>query len=216
MLKAFVVHGHVTEKLLLATLVPLVKDKLADLCSSKNYRSVAVSSLILKLLDWVLIINYGYLLKGSEFQFGFQQFSNTSLCSWLVYETVDNYLRKGSIVYGCLLDCTKAFDTVEHSKLFEKLIEAEVPVIIVRLLIFIYRNQTANVRWKQQESKKFDIRNGVRQGAVISPIFFNFYMDNLFTILKKSKSGCFISNYYAGCIGYADDLLFLCPTRSGL
>jgi hypothetical protein len=122
MLKAFAIHGHVTVHLLIATLVPLMKDKLGDLCSSKNYRSIAVSSLILKLLDWVMILNYGHLLQSSDFQFGFQQLSNTSLCSWLVYETVDQYLRNGSIVYGCLLDCTKAFDTVEHSRLFDKLL----------------------------------------------------------------------------------------------
>ena len=35
-------------------------------------------------------------------------------------------------------------------------------------------------------------------------------------ILKRNRSGCFIGSYYAGCIGYADDLLFLCPSRSGL
>ena len=209
-IKAFAIHGHVTEQLLIATLVPLVKDKLGDLCSSKNYRSIAVSSLILKLLDWVMILNYGHLLKSSDFQFGFQQFSNTSLCSWLVYETVDQYLRNGSIVYGCLMDCTKAFDTVEHSRLFEKLLEAKVPRIVVRLLMVIYRNQTANVRWKQQVSEKFEIRNGVRQGAVISPLFFCFYMDSLCDSLTKNNSGCFIGNYYAGSIGYADILLFLC------
>ena len=50
----------------------------------------------------------------------------------------------------------------------------------------------------------------------ISPLFFNFYMNNLFNILKNINSGCFISNYFAGCVGYADDLLFLCPSRSGL
>ena len=127
-----------------------------------SYRSIAVSSLILKLLDWVMILNYGHLLQSSDFQFGFRQLSNTSLCSWLVYETVDQYLRNGSIVYGCLLDCTKAFDTVEHSRLFEKLLEAKVPNVIIRMLIFIYRKQTANVRWKQQDSEQFAIKNGVR------------------------------------------------------
>lgn len=215
-LKAFTVHGHVTDHLLKATLVPLVKDKLGDICSSKNYRSIAISSLILKLLDWVLIINYGHLLKSNEFQFGFQQFSNTSLCSWLVYETIDQYIRGGSTVYGCLLDCTKAFDTVEHSRLFEKLLEAGVPRIIVRLLIFIYRNQTASVRWNSQTSEEFQIINGVRQGAVISPILFSFYMDGLYSILKENRSGCYVGSYFAGCIAYADDLLLLCPSRSGL
>ena len=210
------IHGHVTETLLVATLVPIVKDKLADLCSSKNYRSIAISSLILKLLDWIILLNYGHLLKSNDFQFGFQKFSNTSLCSWVVYETIDQYLREGSTVFGCLLDCTKAFDTIEHSRLFQKLIDSKMPLIIVRLLIIIYRRQTANVRWKGQLSDEFLIRNGVRQGAVISPIFFSFYMDNLFNLLKSTGSGCVISDYYSGCFGYADDLLFLCPSRGGL
>ena len=215
-IKSFVTHGHVSSFLLIATLVPVVKDKLADLCSSKNYRSIAISSLILKVLDWIILLNYGHLLKTNDFQFGFQKGSNTSLCSWIVYETIDQYLNGGSTVYGCLLDCSKAFDTVEHSKLFEKLLDAGFPPIIVRLLIAIYRNQTANVRWKGKISEEFPIRNGVRQGAVISPIFFNFYMDNLFKLLKNNGSGCIIGNYYAGCYGYADDLLFLCPSRGGL
>ena len=41
-------------------------------------------------------------------------------------------------------------------------------------------------------------------------------MDDLFGILKSSGSGCIIGDYYAGCAGYADDLLFLCPSRGGL
>ena len=160
-LRSFVVHGHVTVTLLLATMVPLVKDKLSDLGSSLNYRSIAISYLVLKLLDWVILLNYSHLLKCDDFQFGFQELSNTSLCSWVVYETIDSYIRNGSIVYGCLLDCTKAFDTVKHSLLFQKLLDARVPPIIVRLLISIYRKQMANVKRKSSTSYQFPIRNGV-------------------------------------------------------
>ena len=123
---------------------------------------------------------------------------------------------KGSTVYGCLLDCSKAFDTVLHSKLFQKLLDAGMPPIIVRLLLCIYRNQSANVKWKGVASDDFPIKNGVRQGAVISPIFYSFYIDDLFHLLRNSGSGCIVANYYAGCFGYADDLLFLCPSRGGL
>ena len=166
-IKAFVVHEHVTESLLLATLVPIVKDKLGDLCSSSNYRSIAISSLILKLIDWIILINYGHLLKNNEFQFGFQKLSNTSLCSWVVYETIDQYIRNGSVVYGCLLDCTKAFDTVEHSRLFQKLIDAKMPLIIVRLLITIYKRQTENVRWKGIHYKKWCQTRGSYQSNTL-------------------------------------------------
>ena len=94
--------------------------------------------------------------------------------------------------------------------------DAKVPHIIVRLLISIYRRQMANVRWKSGVSEKFPIRNGVRQGAIASPILFCFYMDRLFHLLRSCGSGCRISNFYAGVHGYADDLLFLCPSRTGL
>ena len=172
--------------------------------------------LIPKNIDWIILDNYGHLLKTNDFQFGFQSFSSTSLCSWMVFETIDSYLQHGSNVYGCLLDCTKAFDTIEHSKLFEKLIVAKLPPVVVRILICIYRCQTAKVRWKENYSEDFPIRNGVRQGAVISPLFFSFYMDGLFDILGKSGSGCNISNFFAGCFGYADDLFLISPTRKGL
>ena len=42
-IRSYLIHGHVSLFLLLATLVPIVKDKLANICSSKNYRSIAIS-----------------------------------------------------------------------------------------------------------------------------------------------------------------------------
>ena len=53
------------------------------------------------------------------------------------------------------MDCTKAFDTVHHSLLFQKLLEMKVPGIVVRLLIHIYGKQSANVRWKMNIQENF-------------------------------------------------------------
>ena len=39
---------------------------------------------------------------------------------------------------------------------------------------------------------------------------------DLFRILRNSKTGCYIGQYYAGCYGYADDLFLLSPSRDGL
>ena len=143
-------------------------------------------------------------------------FSLGTLCSWVVFETIDSYIRSGSIVYVVLMDCTKAFDTVMHSKLFKKMLEAKVPGVVIRLLIYIYRRQRAEVRWKNMHSDEFSIRNGVRQGAILSPILFCFYMNDLFQILRNSRTGCHVGSYYVGAIGYADDMLLLCPSRKGL
>ena len=54
-------------------------------------------------------------------------------------------------------------------------------------------------------SSQFTACNGVKQGAILSPILFSIYMDGLFEQLEKSGVGC----HYTGCIGYADDLTLL-------
>ena len=57
-LRSFFVHWHATLFLLLATLVPIIKNKQG----SKNYHSIAVCSLVLKLLDWIILIIFGDVL----------------------------------------------------------------------------------------------------------------------------------------------------------
>lgn len=65
-LRSFLIHGHVTLFLLLATLVPIIKDKLGSISSNKNYRSIAMSSLILKVLDWVIRLLFGESLGADQ------------------------------------------------------------------------------------------------------------------------------------------------------
>ena len=55
-LKSSCIHSHISQVLLLSTLIPLVKDKLSSINISKNYRSVAISSILLKLFDWVIVM----------------------------------------------------------------------------------------------------------------------------------------------------------------
>ena len=73
------------------------------------------------------------------------------------------------------MDMAKAFDLVRHSIMFRKIITAGLSLIFVRLLILIYVNQFANVRWNGLFSEFFSMRNGVRQGAVLSAIFYCIY-----------------------------------------
>ena len=68
-IKGFLVHGHVTLVLLLATLVPIIKDKLGSVTTSKNYRSIAISSLLLKLIDWIFLILFGTSFNLNDFQY---------------------------------------------------------------------------------------------------------------------------------------------------
>ena len=215
-IKSFLIHGHVTVFLLLATLVPIIKDKLASINSSKNYRSIAISSLVLKLIDWIILILFGDSLALDDLQFAYQPGCSTTMCTWAVVETVSYFLRNGSEVYGCLMDMTKAFDLVKHSLLFRKLIKAGLSLIFVRMLLFIYLMQSANVKWSGEVSSVFTLTNGVRQGGVISAILYCFYVNDLFKLLRQRSTGCWVKGNYHGIFGYSDDNFLLAPSLAAL
>ena len=215
-IKSFLIHGHVTVFLLLATLVPIIKDKLGSINSSKNYRSIAISSLILKLIDWIILILFGDALALDDLQFAYQPGCSTTMCTWAVVETVSYFLRNGSEVFGCLMDMTKAFDLVRHSLLFRKLIKAGLSLIFVRMLLFIYIMQTAIVRWNGEVSSMFNLANGVRQGGVISGILYCFYMNDLFRTLRRKSAGCWVKGNFHGIFGYSDDNFLLAPSLAAL
>ena len=201
---------------MISTIIPIIIDKFGDICSSNNYRSIAISSLVLKVCDWVILLLYGDELKINELQFGFQQKTSTTMCTWLAVETIKYFMRNGSDVFACVMDMSKAFDRVKHGKLFSKLVKKGVPPIYIRLLLKMYEKQQANVLWNGILSNTFPVRNGVKQEAVLSPILYCIYIDDLFHLLRKRRTGCWVNDAFIGIVGYADDLLLLSPTLDGL
>ena len=83
------IHGHISELLMTSTLIPIPKDKLGDPCSSENYRSIDISSMILKIIEWVVLLLFEKELRTDELQFGFQQKTSANMCTWLVVETIE-------------------------------------------------------------------------------------------------------------------------------
>ena len=216
MIKTFIVHGNAPYYLLVCTLVPIVKDNLSDLSKSENYRAIAIGSLILKLLDWVILILEAENLETDQLQFGFEAMSSTTMCTWAVNTVVEHYMNKGKTVYACSMDCSKAFDMVDWVALFIELMKRGVKAVFVRLLMNIYKDQYCDVRWNGSYSHRFSISNGVRQGSVSSPILFSCYIDRLIKILRKSNIGCRIGEEYFGVFVFADDIFLLAASRPGL
>jgi hypothetical protein len=111
-----------------------------------------------------------------------------------------------------MLDATKAFDRVEYCKLFRQLMSREIPPIVIRLLLNMYINHTTRITWNGIFSDRFSIKNGVKQGGILSPVLFCIYFDGLLCKLSKAGIGCFIGNFFVGALAYADDLVLLAPT----
>ena len=215
-IKLFLIHGHVSETLLIATIVPLLKDKQGDIQSSDNYRSIALSSVVLKIFDWVVVTLFEEQLGLDDLQFSYQKRCSTNMCTWMVVESINHFLRNNSDVYACFMDMKKAFDMVKHGTLFRKLIEKNVPPIYLRLLLVMYRTQSAKVRWNGEFSDAFSISNGVKQGAVLSAVLFCIYINDLIQELRKSREGCWVNGGYVGIVVYADDIALLSPSMDGL
>ena len=137
-----------------------------------SYRAIAGSSLILKLFHQVILILWGHLLSSDSLQFGYKAGFSTTQCTWLVMEVASYFLRKRTPCIVTLLDCTKAFDKCKFDILFGKLVDRKVPAVVIRVLLFVYEEQYAWVKWGKTRSRTFGVVNGTRQGSVLSPALF--------------------------------------------
>src|SRR5574341_684752 len=89
----------------------------------------------------------------------------TSAGSWKKQEFQKN-------IYFCFID--KAFDCVDHNKLWKILKEMGIPDHLICLLRNLYAGQEATVRTGHGTTDWFQIGKGVRQGCILSPCLFNF------------------------------------------
>ena len=129
---------------------------------------------------------------------------------------ISRYCFNGSTVYGCFLDASKAFDHVDHTLLFEKLLQRHLSPVVVRILLAWYTDQRAGILWNGSLSHKFSISNGLWQGGVLSPILFTVYMDDLLVELERQGVDCVWKHHFAGAVCYADDTAQIAPSPSAL
>ena len=213
---SMLVHGIAPDKLILGTMIPLIKDSRASKQNSDNYRALTLGTVLSKILDIVILNRQKDVLETSDLQFGFKENLSTSMCSFMVLETIAYYKSKGSNAHVLLLDASKAFDRVDYIKLFGKLGEKGMCPLTMRLLLNMYTNQKLQVKWNNTKSHKFNVTNGVRQGGVLSPFLFSLYVDELLVTLKNNGVGCHMGQYFVGAFGYADDIILLCPSLKGM
>ena len=80
-------------------------------------------------------------------------------------------------IYFCFIDCAKAFDCVNHNKLWKILKEMGTPDHLTCLLRNLYAGQEATVRTGHGTTDWFQIGKGVCQGYILSPCLFNLYAE---------------------------------------
>ena len=139
-----------------------------------------------KILDIVISNQRAVKLKTCNQQFGFKEKSSDTIYSYIALETIEHYKSNGDYVHTLLLDASKVFDRVNYVKMFVKLLVWGMYPMTVRLLLNIYTKQKPQFKWNNCILLKFDIKNGVGPGEILSlPSLFNIYVDELLIKLKK-------------------------------
>ena len=113
MFSALLCYDFAPRLFLRCTMIPIPKGRRSSSSNSDHFRSIAISSILSKILDCVIIDQQSHSLITSDHQFGFKPNSSTVLCTTMLVETVQYYDDYGrQPVYVLQLDAFKAFDRV--------------------------------------------------------------------------------------------------------
>ena len=91
-------------------------------------------------------------------------------------------------IYICFIDYAKAFDFVDHNKLWRILKEIGIPDHLTCLLRNLNSGQEATVRTGHGTTDWFQIGKGVHRGCILSPCLFNFYAEYIMLNSRLSES----------------------------
>ena len=160
----------------------------------------------------IILNRYADKLITSQNQFGFKKHHSTAMCTMVLKQTINYYTANKGRVFCTLLDATKAFERVKYCKLFQCLVDWNLPAVMLRVLYKLYTSQVMCVKWNGGQSRWFHAVNGVKQGGVLSPVLFCIYLDGLLRTLCSSKIGCVVGTMFTGILAYADDIALLAPT----
>ena len=124
-------HGYVPSAFGRGLMIPIPKDSTSKRALGvENFRGITLSPIISKVFEHCLLLVYKDYLHTSDRQFGFKKNISCTQAIYTVRHVIDHFVANGSTVNICCLDICKAFDKVNHYRLFSKLIDRNVPMCL--------------------------------------------------------------------------------------
>ena len=169
-----------------------------------NYRPVSVLPVFSKIMERLMYDRLiSYMLKNNilfEYQFGFQKGKSTHMALITLVYRITEALDNGDYVVGVFLDFSKAFDTVDHAILLDKMFIYGVRTIALQWFKDHLTGRSQYVTYNGCKSNNSEIKCGVPQGSILGPLLFLFYINDLasvseacFSILFADDSNIFVS-----------------------
>ena len=121
-------------------------------------------------------------------------------------------------IYFCFIDYAKAFDCVDHNKLWKILKEMGIPDHFTCLLRNLYASQETTVRTGHGTTDWFQIGKGVRQGCILSPCLFNLYAEYIMRHagLDEAQAGLKFAGRNINNLRYADNTTLTAESKEEL
>ena len=118
-------------------------------------------------------------------------------------------------IYFCFIDCAKAFDCVDHNKLWTILKEMRIPDHVTCLFRNLYVDQKATVSTEPGKTDCFQIGKGVRQGCILSSCLFNLYLEYIMRNagLEEAQAGIQIARRNINNLRYADNTTLMAESE---
>ena len=209
LINAILNTGYIPKNLNRSIIIPIIKDKTKKTFEVNNYRPISVSNVLAQILEKVILLKCSKLYNSSILQFGFKKSVSTMHPLFLLKELMHKHKKEKSPLYIAFLDSEKAYDSVWRDGIFVKLLEEIEPQFW--LVLREYYNQSDGV-FKingDLEREVIKITRGVKQGGVLSPQLFNFFINDLLCQIQTLGYGCKISEVRIPIMGYCDDTTLL-------
>ena len=117
----------------------------------------------------------------------------------------------------CFIDYSKAFNCVDHSRLWNTLRNMGVPEHLIALIRSLYANKEAAVRTEYGDTEWFEVRKGVRRGCILSPYLFNMYSEYIVRKVGfQDNIGIKIGGRTINNLRYAEDTTILAKEKEDM